>query len=41
MAQQPIVTLPATSLSTLAAGTMSPMQVVTLTNTGDAVLTIT
>jgi hypothetical protein len=42
MAQEPIVTLSATSLSfgTLEAGTMSPAQVVTLTNTGDAVLTI-
>ncbi len=43
MAQQPIVTLSATSLNfgTTEAGTMTAAQVVTLTNTGNAVLTIT
>ncbi|MGA8215546.1 MAG: choice-of-anchor D domain-containing protein [Candidatus Sulfotelmatobacter sp.] len=42
-AQQPVVTLSATSLKfgAIEAGTMSPAQVVTLTNTGNAVLTIT
>lgn len=43
LAQKPVVTLSATSLSfaTREAGTMSAAQVVTLTNTGNATLTIT
>jgi len=43
MAQQPVVTISAKSLKfgILGAGTMSPVQVVTLTNTGTAALTIT
>jgi len=43
MAQKPVVKLSTTSLNfgTIEAGTMSLAQVVTLTNTGDAVLTIT
>ena len=43
MAQKPVVTLSATSLNfgTTEAGTMTAAQVVTLTNTGNAVLTIT
>ena len=43
IAQQPVVTLSATSLKfgTIEAETTSPVQVVTLTNTGNAVLTIT
>lgn len=43
LAQKPVVTLSATSLNfgTTEAGTMTAAQVVTLTNTGNAVLTIT
>src|ERR1700683_1538077 len=43
MAQKPVVKLSPTSLNfgTVEAGTMSLPQVVTLTNTGDAALTIT